>query len=239
MSYPCPLREPEYGTDYRVRVIRPSGEMSWRKRMLFVSEALAGQHVGVRWYEPERTWLLEFGELLIGQITRDGRFVRSTTTKKPTTPPASNPPRTCGARRRRFTSLAIRHSLRRPPHAERRRATSLGSDTSASVRCFLLDQGPRRPWSGPRRAPRGFTALASLHSLRHPPHHAVRVGDFTQLLHVCIAALFLVGPGAPTPLVGSSARSARLRRSRRPTNPSEQAPRCRDATRRRVPARRL
>ena len=160
MSYPCPLREPEYGTDYRVRVIRPSGEMSWRKRMLFVSEALAGQHVGVRWYEPERTWLLEFGELLIGQITRDGRFVRSTTTKKPTTPPASNPPRTCGARRRRFTSLAIRHSL------------------------------------------------------RHPPHHAVRVGDFTQLLHVCIAALFLVGPGAPTPLVGSSARSARIHCSR-------------------------
>src|SRR6187402_935234 len=61
----------------------------------------------------------------------------------------------------------------------------------------VINHEPRSPWSGPRRAPRGFTALASLHSLRHPPHHAVRVGDFTQLLHVCIAALFLVGPGAP------------------------------------------
>jgi len=60
------------------------------------------------------------------------------------------------------------------------------------------------------------------------------VGDFTQLLHVCIAALFLVGPGAPTPLVWSSARRARLRRRRRPCG--KKAPRCCKAARRRVPA---
>ena len=81
--YPCPLREPQYGPEYRVRVIRPSGEMTWKNRMLFVSEALAGQQVGVRWYEPEQAWLLEFGNLLIGRITPHGRFIRSQTTKKP------------------------------------------------------------------------------------------------------------------------------------------------------------
>lgn len=81
--YPCPLQEPTYDPGYRVRVIRPSGEMTWKGKTLFVSEALAGQRVGVRWHEPERTWLLEFGELLIGRITTQGRFVRSKTTKKP------------------------------------------------------------------------------------------------------------------------------------------------------------
>lgn len=81
--YPCPLREPQYAPGYRVRVIRPSGEMTWKNRMLFVSEALAGQRVGVRWYEPEQTWLLEFGDLLIGRISPQGRFLRSSTTKKP------------------------------------------------------------------------------------------------------------------------------------------------------------
>ena len=66
-------------------MIRPSGEMSWRKKMLFISEALAGQRVGIRWYEPEELWLLEFGPLLIGRITQQGRFVRAQTTTRPGT----------------------------------------------------------------------------------------------------------------------------------------------------------
>src|SRR6478735_6789171 len=93
--------------------------------------------------------------------------------------------------------------------------------------------------SGPLRSP-------VLRSLRHAPHHAVRVGDFARQPDVRFCPLFLVEHGAPKPRARSSARFARLRHRRRhyagkqaDGTPASKPTRCREATRRGKPPRAL
>ena len=46
---PCPrrIRAYEYGSDAEVRSVRHSGEIKWKGRVLYLSEVLAGERVGL------------------------------------------------------------------------------------------------------------------------------------------------------------------------------------------------
>lgn len=83
--YPCPLAEPIYGPNYDTRLVKSGGEIHWKGQRIFVSEALVGQHVGIRWDDSEELWHIEFFDLFIGRLNQKGRFRRSETTEKPGT----------------------------------------------------------------------------------------------------------------------------------------------------------
>jgi len=57
--YPERLREIEYGDEYAVRKVRSTGEIRWRGRLIYVSEALMGEPVGLKEVEGGQ-WQLYF-----------------------------------------------------------------------------------------------------------------------------------------------------------------------------------
>ncbi len=65
--YPERLPDPEYPGYFEVRRVRSGGEMKFKGRMQFVSQALAGQFVGL---EPvdDGVWSLVFCETLLGRF---------------------------------------------------------------------------------------------------------------------------------------------------------------------------
>ncbi len=71
--YPARLVCPEYATGWVVRSVRSNGEIRWQGRKLFISEALAGQRVGL---EPvaDGVWVLHFMSAQLGVI--DERYQR-------------------------------------------------------------------------------------------------------------------------------------------------------------------
>jgi putative transposase len=70
------FREPEYGPDDLVRRVRQNGEIKWRGTLLFLSEALAGEPVGLRELEGDR-WALNYGPVELGSIDSKGKLARS------------------------------------------------------------------------------------------------------------------------------------------------------------------
>jgi putative transposase len=67
--YPDRIDEPWYDPDHAVRRVRPSGEIKWGGELVFVSEALAGEPVGIA--ETERgDWLVRFADVELGIIDR-------------------------------------------------------------------------------------------------------------------------------------------------------------------------
>ena len=64
-----PKGDPDYGDD-QVRSVRSSGEIRWKGSMLFLSEALAGETVGVA-ERDDGHWLVRFANLPLGLIDRD------------------------------------------------------------------------------------------------------------------------------------------------------------------------
>ena len=65
-TYPQETPEVSYPGHYEVRCVRPKGEIKWRGRMLFVSETLGGQRVGLE-ETNDGLWSLRFGSLLLGR----------------------------------------------------------------------------------------------------------------------------------------------------------------------------
>lgn len=65
--YPRRLPAPEYGTDIQVRRVRSNGQIKWHGKMLFVSEALVGEPVGLRQLDEAR-WQLLFCTMPLGVI---------------------------------------------------------------------------------------------------------------------------------------------------------------------------
>lgn len=67
-SRPYPRKTPDvdYPGHYEVRSVRPKGEIKWRGQMLFVSETLRGEHVGLEEAD-DGLWSLYFGSLLLGR----------------------------------------------------------------------------------------------------------------------------------------------------------------------------
>lgn len=61
------LKSPEYAEPIQVRRVRTSGEIKWKGHLIFVSEALIGEPVGLREIDDD-TWLLEYGPVTLGTI---------------------------------------------------------------------------------------------------------------------------------------------------------------------------
>ena len=72
---PESLQDPWYDADHQVRRVRSNGEIMWQGELLFVSETLMGDLVGIAELETG-DHVVRFCDLDIGLIDRRGRFVR-------------------------------------------------------------------------------------------------------------------------------------------------------------------
>lgn len=64
-NYPNRIEQPEYLDDMTIRCVRTSGEIRWNGKLVFISEALVGEPVGLRQIA-ERSWTIYYGPLEIG-----------------------------------------------------------------------------------------------------------------------------------------------------------------------------
>jgi putative transposase len=70
--YPRPLEEPWYDATHQVRRVRPNGAIKWQGELIFVSEAVRGEAVGLA--ETARgDWLVRFMQVELGRIDRRTR----------------------------------------------------------------------------------------------------------------------------------------------------------------------
>jgi transposase InsO family protein len=74
-SMPEQLEDPWYDADHEVRRVRRTGEIMWKGNLLFVSEALAGELIGIAELQTG-DYVVRFCELDIGLIDRRRVFVR-------------------------------------------------------------------------------------------------------------------------------------------------------------------
>lgn len=75
-AMPERVPEPWYDADHDVRRVRTSGEIKWHGKLIFISEALVGEPIGIREIE-DGSCLIRFAELDIGLIDqRSNRFLR-------------------------------------------------------------------------------------------------------------------------------------------------------------------
>lgn len=72
---PVQAEDPWYDADHQVRRIRNSGEIKWKGGLVFISEALIGELVGIAELETG-DYVVRFCDLDIGLIDRRGRFSR-------------------------------------------------------------------------------------------------------------------------------------------------------------------
>lgn len=66
-SYPCASREPVYDDDFVVRRVRSNGEIKWGGELIFVSQVLAGEPVGIG-ETSNGEWLVRFANIELGFI---------------------------------------------------------------------------------------------------------------------------------------------------------------------------
>jgi len=70
--YPTRLEEPWYDATHQVRRVRPTGHIKWQGELVFISEAVRRQAVGL--VETERgDWLVRFMHVELGRIDRRTR----------------------------------------------------------------------------------------------------------------------------------------------------------------------
>ena len=74
-TMPDKVEDPWYDADHQVRRIRSSGEIAWKGELVFVSEALVGELVGIAELE-SGDHVVRFCDLDVGLIDRHGRFTR-------------------------------------------------------------------------------------------------------------------------------------------------------------------
>lgn len=65
--YPASVGPLEYGTEITVRRVRGNGEIKWKGDLVFVSETLKGEPIGLV-QQDDRNWAVRFGPLLIGLL---------------------------------------------------------------------------------------------------------------------------------------------------------------------------
>jgi len=68
-SYPCALQEPVYDGAYAVRRVRSNGEIKWGGELIFVSEVLVGEAIGISETD-SGDWLVQFADVELGVIDR-------------------------------------------------------------------------------------------------------------------------------------------------------------------------
>jgi putative transposase len=87
-SYPCALREPAYDQATAVRQVRRNGEIKWNGELVFVSQVLVGEPVGVEETE-NGEWRVRYADIELGFIDRKrNRLYRGSA--------AANPQPACG-----------------------------------------------------------------------------------------------------------------------------------------------
>ena len=70
--YPNRLEEPWYDATHQVRRVKPTGQIKWQGEMVFISEAVRDETVGIA--ETERgDWLVRFMQVELGRIDRRTR----------------------------------------------------------------------------------------------------------------------------------------------------------------------
>jgi transposase InsO family protein len=74
-AMPARVEDPWYDADHQVRRIRSTGEIKWKGELVFISEALIDELVGITELETGDQ-LVRFCDLDIGLIDRRGRFTR-------------------------------------------------------------------------------------------------------------------------------------------------------------------
>lgn len=75
-AYPCAEREPEYGRDCVVRRVRSNGEIKWGGGLIFVSQVLVGEPVGME-QTASGDWRVRYGDIELGFIdSKRGRLTR-------------------------------------------------------------------------------------------------------------------------------------------------------------------
>lgn len=64
-------REPSYGADHVVRRVRQNGEIKWNGGMIFISEVLVGEPIGLL-ENDQGSWSVSYGPIELGLITSRG-----------------------------------------------------------------------------------------------------------------------------------------------------------------------
>jgi hypothetical protein len=72
-AYSGRLRAPDYPSDHTLRRVRRNGEIKWRGELVFLSEALIGEPVGIAAVD-DGLWLVRYGPIELGQLDAAGRF---------------------------------------------------------------------------------------------------------------------------------------------------------------------
>jgi transposase InsO family protein len=80
--FPDKIEEPWYDPDHAVRRVRPTGEIKWGGSLVFVSEALAGETVGVAETEAG-DWIVRFAAVDLGLIDRASKKLRRFASARP------------------------------------------------------------------------------------------------------------------------------------------------------------
>jgi len=89
--YPTRLRELEYPHADAVRQVRQNGELRWHGQLIFLSESLAGEPVGLTALADERYWQVTFGPLVLGVLDlARGRIQRPSARPLPPRPNGGN-----------------------------------------------------------------------------------------------------------------------------------------------------
>ncbi len=88
---PTVVPEPWYDAEHAVRRVRPDGAIKWGGTAVFISEALAGEPVGVTETETGH-WLVRFADLALGVIDRRTRKLLHFAAGRPLQGPASSKP---------------------------------------------------------------------------------------------------------------------------------------------------
>jgi len=80
--FPERLEEPWYDAEHAVRRVRPTGEIKWGGDLVFVSEALAGEPIGIA-ETADGDWLLRFCDVDLGVIDRRTKKLRRFAAARP------------------------------------------------------------------------------------------------------------------------------------------------------------
>ena len=80
--FPETIEEPWYDPDHAVRRVRPTGEIKWGGSLVFISEALAGETVGVAETE-DGDWIVRFAAVDLGIIDRASKKLRRFASPRP------------------------------------------------------------------------------------------------------------------------------------------------------------
>jgi transposase InsO family protein len=70
--YPSKIVQPDYPGHFEVRSVRPNGEIKWQGELLFLSEALSGERVGLE-ETADGVWTVYFGTLLLARFDEKER----------------------------------------------------------------------------------------------------------------------------------------------------------------------